>query len=121
MNQPNEIDLYIAGFPENTRQKLEILRETIHRNAPGSTEVISYKMPAFKLNGILVYFAAYKNHIGFYPTGSGIEAFKTLLTGYKWSKGAIQFALDRPLPLELISGIVQYRVTENLNKTGRKK
>lgn len=116
-----EIDQYILRFPESTREKLELLRETILKNAPGATETISYQMPAFRLNGILVYFAAYKNHIGFYPTGSGIRAFQTLLSGYKWSKGTIQFPLDEPLPLELISEIVKYRVSENHNKkTGKK-
>ena len=114
MSPSDEIDQYIAGFPESIREKLEILRETIRKNAPAAAEVISYQMPAFKLNGILVYYAGYKNHIGFYPTGSGIVAFQSLLTGYKWSKGTIQFPPDKPLPLELISEIVKYRVSENL-------
>ena len=121
MTPSNEIDLYIAGFPESAREKLEILRETIRNNAPGAQEVISYQMPAFKLNGILVYYAALKNHIGFYPTGSGIEAFKHHLSEYKWSKGTIQFPLDQPLPLEFIAEVVRYRVGENLSKPTRKK
>jgi len=121
MNPSTEIEQYIAGFPESTREKLEVLRETIKKNAPGATEIISYQMPSFKLNGILVYYAGYKNHIGFYPTGSGIVAFQPLLAGYKWSKGTIQFPLDKPLPLELISEIVKYRVSENLSKPTRKR
>lgn len=121
MNNSNEIDLYISGFPESTKEKLELLREIINKNAPGATEVISYQMPAFKLNGILVYYAGYRNHVGFYPTGSGIKAFEPKLSGYKWSRGTIQFPLDKPLPLELISEIVRYRVSENLSKPGRKK
>jgi uncharacterized protein YdhG (YjbR/CyaY superfamily) len=121
MNNSYEIDLYISGFPESTREKLELLREIIKKNAPGATEVISYQMPAFKLNGILVYYAGYRNHIGFYPTGSGIKAFEPVLSGYKWSRGTIQFPLDKPLPLELISEIVRYRVSENLSKPGLKK
>ena len=116
MNRQEQIDQYIAGFPEEHRKKLEILRETIRQAAPGAEEDISYSMPAFKQNGILVYYAAYKNHIGFYPTGSGIVAFMSELSDYKWSKGTIQFPLDRPLPLPLITKIVKFRVEENLNK-----
>lgn len=121
MNPSNEIDLYLAQFPASTHEKLEILRKTIMKNAPGAKEVVSYRMPAFNLNGILLYYAGYKNHIGFYPTGSGIEAFKPHLSGYKWSKGTIQFPLDKPLPLDLIAEIVRYRVIENLARPAKKK
>jgi uncharacterized protein YdhG (YjbR/CyaY superfamily) len=112
------IEEYIAGFAPETANKLKQIRETILKAAPGIEEVISYGMPAYRLNGILVYFAAAKNHIGFYPTGSGIEAFKHEFSGYKWSKGAVQFPFDKELPLDLIERIVQFRVTENqLKKT----
>jgi uncharacterized protein YdhG (YjbR/CyaY superfamily) len=110
----NEIDQYIAGFPDHTRELLTQLRKTIQTAAPEAKEVISWSMPAFKQNGILVFYAAYKNHIGFYPTASGIEAFKTELSSYKWSKGTIQFPLDKPLPLELITKIVRHRILERM-------
>jgi uncharacterized protein YdhG (YjbR/CyaY superfamily) len=120
MNKLNEIDIYIAGFPVETQEILERLRETIKKAAPDAEEVISYKMPAYKLNGILLYFAAHKNHIGFYPTGKGIEAFKNELTNYKWSKGTIQFPLNKPIPFGLITKIVKFRVKENLQKVKKK-
>lgn len=110
----NDIDQYIDGFPESTRQLLEQVRDTIKKAAPGAEEVISYKMPAYKYHGMLVYFAGYKNHIGFYPTGSGIEKFKKELSGYKGAKGSVQFPIDKPLPLNTISKIVAFRVQENL-------
>jgi len=116
MKQLNEIDHYISGFPEQSRVLLEQLRETIKLAAPEAIEVISYGMPAFKQNGILVYFAAYKNHIGFYPTASGIEAFKPELSSYQWSKGTIQFPLDKPLPVELITQIVRHRIYQRMQK-----
>lgn len=121
MRQLNDIDIYILGFPEQTRGMLEQLRATIKLAAPEASEVISWGMPAYKQNGILVYFAAYKNHIGFYPTASGIEAFKPELSSFKWSKGTIQFPLDNPLPLELITEIVRFRVEERLKRVVRKK
>jgi uncharacterized protein YdhG (YjbR/CyaY superfamily) len=114
-------DEYIAMFPENIQQLLQKLRATIKRAAPNAEEVISYKMPAFKLNGMLVWFAANKEHIGFYPTASPIVAFKKELVNYKTSKGAIQFPIEKPIPLKLIKDIVQYRVKENLNKANVKK
>ena len=116
----NEVDLYIARFPDPAREMLMQLRATIQTAAPEAVEVISYGMPAYKQNGILVYFAAYKNHIGFYPTASGIEAFKPELSSFQWSKGTIQFPLDKPLPLELIAKVVSFRVEERL-KTKIKK
>ncbi len=112
--KPNNIDEYIAGFPRSTQELLEQLRETIRKAAPDAEEVISYQMPAFKFHGILVYFAGHTNHIGFYPGASGIFAFKDELTGYKNSKGTVQFPLDQPLPLELIARMVNFRVNENL-------
>ena len=113
------IDEYIQGFPEETQKILQQLRAAIKKAAPKSEEVISYAMPAFKQNGVLVYFAAYKNHIGFYPTSSGIEAFKDELSKYKSSKGAVQFPIDKPLPLTLISKIVKFRAVRDFEKGGR--
>jgi uncharacterized protein YdhG (YjbR/CyaY superfamily) len=116
------IDEYIASFPEDIQALLEAVRATIKAAAPDAEECISYQMPAFALNGNLVYFAALKHHIGFYPTASGIEAFKDEVSIYENTKGAVKFPLDQPLPLELIGKIVQFRVAENLNKAkGRKK
>ena len=112
-NRSEEVDAYILGFPEQTRLLLENMRETIRAAAPGAKEIISYRMPAYKINGVLVYFAAFKNHVGFYPTSSGVEVFKNRLTAYKTSKGAIQFPIGQPLPSELIAEIVQFRVQED--------
>jgi uncharacterized protein YdhG (YjbR/CyaY superfamily) len=109
------IDEYIGSFPEEVQQKLEEIRALINEIAPKAKERISYQMPAFDQNGIIVYFAAFSNHIGFYPTSSGVTAFESELGDYKHSKGAIQFPLDKPLPIELIRKIVQYRLKENLS------
>jgi uncharacterized protein YdhG (YjbR/CyaY superfamily) len=114
------IDEYIATFPEETQKILQELRAAIKAAAPGAEEKISYQMPAFALNGILVYFAALKNHIGFYPTSSGTQAFKQDLSMYEGSKGSIKFPIDQPLPLDLISKIVKFRVAENLKKAEMK-
>ena len=108
------IDEYIATFPESTQKILGELRATIKEAAPDAVEKISYQMPTFALKGNLVHFAAYKNHIGFYPTPSGIEAFKHELSIYEGAKGSVKFPIDKPLPLELISKIVRFRVAENL-------
>ena len=120
MKSPNavarSIDDYIAGFPDETRKTLEGLRSAIRAAAPGAEEKISYQMPSFDLGGNLVYFAAFKSHIGFYPTSSGIEAFRRELSSYEVSKGTVRFPLDKPLPLKLISRIVKFRVAENLEK-----
>ena len=113
---PKDINGYIAGFPEETQVILEKLRRTIRKAAPEAQEVISYQMPAFKYQGILVYFAAYKNHIGFYPTSTGIAAFKKELSAYQTSKGTVRFPIDKPLPLDLTSKIVKFRVKENLQR-----
>ena len=115
-----DTDEYISFHPENVRVQLEKLRQTIRKAAPKAEEVISYQMPAYKLQGMLVYFAAYKNHIGFYPTGSGIFAFKKELSIYECSKGTVRFPLDKPLPLGLIGKIVKFRVKENLEKKKKK-
>ena len=110
------IDEYIAQFPPEIREKLQEIRKIIREAAPDAEEKISYRMPAFALNGILVYFAAFKNHLGFFPTASGVEGFKDQLTGYKISKGTIQLPLDQPIPVDLIRKIVRFRVEENLEK-----
>jgi len=114
------IDEYISGFPNNTQQILQQVRATIRKAAPKAEEVISYQMPAFKFYGMLVFFAAYKNHIGFYPTSSGINAFKKELSAYKGAKGSVQFPIDKPMPLNLITRIVKFRVKENLDKASAK-
>lgn len=112
----SSIDEYIATFPEEIQIILEELRATIKAAAPDAKEKISYQMPTFDLKGNLVHFAAFKNHIGFYPTPSGTEAFKDELSIYQAGKGSIRFPIDKPLPLELISKIVKARVEENLKK-----
>lgn len=112
--KPNSVAGYIHGFPKDTQKLLEQLRATIIKAAPAAEEIISYQMPAYKYNGMLVYFAGYKNHIGFYPGASGIKNFKEDIAVYKNSKGAVQFPLDKPLPLKLITKIVKFRVKENL-------
>ena len=121
MKKPTNIDEYISGFPKETQKILEQLRATIKKTAPNAEEVISYATPAFKLNGMLVWFAAYSNHIGFYPRGSGVEAFKKELSIYKSAKGSVQFPLDKALPWALITKIVKFRVAENLLKTIKEK
>jgi uncharacterized protein YdhG (YjbR/CyaY superfamily) len=110
------IDEYIASFPESVQDILNKMREVIQKSAPEAEETISYGMPTFKLNGNLVHFAAYKKHIGFYPTPSGIANFKKELSPYKSSKGAVQFPIDEPLPLDIIRKIVIFRVEENSKK-----
>jgi uncharacterized protein YdhG (YjbR/CyaY superfamily) len=115
------VDEYISQFPAEVQVSLNKLRKTIKAAATKAEEMISYQMPAYKYNGMLVYFAAYKNHIGFYPTGSGIEAFKKELSAYKGAKGAVQFPIDKPIPLALITKIVQFRVQANLEKDLTKK
>lgn len=121
MNTAPNVDAYITTFPEATQQKLEQLRAAVKKAAPKAEEVISYGMPAYKLNGMLVYFAGYKAHIGFYPTPSGIEAFKKELSVYKGAKGSVQFPLDKALPLALISKIVKFRVALNAENVKTKK
>lgn len=121
MDKPRDIDEYIKGFPDDVQLLLEQVRSTIKRTAPEAMEVISYGMPAFKMNGILVWYAAHSKHIGFYPKASGIEAFKNELSIYKRAKGSVQFPIDKPVPVELISRIVEFRKNENLLNTKMKK
>jgi uncharacterized protein YdhG (YjbR/CyaY superfamily) len=116
MTKPGSFEEYIVAFPVETQKRLELIRKTIKKAAPQAVEVISYGMPSFKLNGQLLYFAAFKNHIGFYPMATGLEAFSSLLSEYKWAKGSIQFPLSKPIPLDLITNIVRFRVQENLAK-----
>lgn len=116
-NKPNNIDEYIARFPAETQIVLEQIRATIRKAAPDATETISYAIPTFtQPGGHLVHFAAFKNHIGFYATPTGHEAFAKELSGYKQGKGSVQFPLDEPMPLDLITKIVQFRVKQNVGK-----
>ena len=117
---PKSIDEYIANFPGEIQEMLAALRATIREAAPKAEEAISYQMPTFRLHGNLVHFAAHKNHIGFYPTSSGIEKFKKELSVYVGAKGSVKFPIDKPLPLDLVSKIVSYRVRENLEKAKTK-
>lgn len=116
----NSIDNYISCFPAEIQTRLEEIRRIVRKAAPEAVEAIKYEMPTFVLNGNLVHFAAFKNHIGFYPVPSGIEAFKNELSVYKGAKGSVQFPLDKPLPLELITKIVNFRVKENQQKAKTK-
>ncbi|UFH52115.1 iron chaperone [Spirosoma sp. KNUC1025] len=113
ISKPATIDEYIAAFPKLIQDMLEGLRATIKKAAPDAKEAIKYQMPTFTLNGNLIHFAAFKNHIGLYPTPSGIAAFENELSLYKGAKGSVQFPLDKPLPLDLVSRIVEYRVQQN--------
>ena len=115
------IDEYIGAFPEDVQHILNELRQTIKEAAPEAQETINYQIPTFTLNGNLVHFAAFEKHIGFYPTPSGMEAFKQELSRYKGAKGSVQFPIDEPLPLPLIRRIVEYRVKENLARKQKRK
>lgn len=116
-----DINSYIATFPKEVQVLLEQVRHAIKTSAPKAEEVISYNMPAFKYHGILVYFAGYKQHIGFYSLPSGHKAFEKELSKYKQGKGSVQFPLDKPMPLALIKKMVKFRVKENLEKAKLKK
>ena len=121
---PKNIDEYIAGFPQEVRGILKKIRATIRKAAPNAEEAIKYRMPSFVLKGNLVHFAAFKKHIGFYPTPTGIEKFKDELSVYEGAKGSVRFPLEEPVPFGLISKIVKLRVKENLEKAearGKKK
>lgn len=121
-SKPTSIDEYIAGFPKATQKPLEQIRQTVRKVAPGAEETISYSMPTFTLEGrYLVYFAGFKNHIGFYPAPIGIEEFEKELSGYKTGRGSVQFPLDKPMPLDLVRRIVKFRIRENLGRAKRKK
>lgn len=113
---PKNIDEYIKMFPEDIQERLEQMRATIQKAAPKAVEVISYGMPAFKQNKVLVYFAAFKNHIGYYPTSSITTIFKEELADYKTAKGSIQFPYSKKLPLGLVAKIAKYRAKEDLLK-----
>ncbi len=115
------VDDYIQASPERVRGLLSEMRAIIRKAAPGAVEKISYRMPSFHDNGVLVYFGAFKSHIGFYPTASGIAAFPDDLKRYETSKGAVQLPLDEPLPAALITKIVKLRVAMNAAKKGAKK
>lgn len=117
---PKSIDEYIAGFPPDVQEILEKIRITIRKAAPDAEETFSYQMPTFKLKGNLVHFAAFKKHIGLYPTPTGIEEFKDELSAYKNAKGSVQFPLDKPIPFDMISRIVAFRREENLVKAAAK-
>ena len=110
---PSTIDEYIRGYPRDVQKKLSDLRATIRKAAPDAVEKISYRMPTFFQRKNLVHFAAYDHHIGFYPAASGIAAFKDEMTEYVTSKGAVQFPIDEPLPLDLVTRVVKFRVAEN--------
>ena len=118
--KPANIDEYIGAFPNDVQEILEKIRMTIQKAATDATEKISYSMPAFEQNGILVYFAAFKNHIGLYALPSGHEAFQEELSQYKSGKGSVQFPFNKPMPYDLITKIVKFRVKENLEKAKKK-
>jgi len=116
----NEVDQYIAGFPKETQTLLEQLRSAIKKTAPKAVETIKYAMPTYVLGRNLVHFAGYKNHIGFYPVPSGIEEFRKELSVYRGGKGSVRFPLDKPLPIDLIIKIVNFRIRENSENTNNK-
>jgi len=116
----SDVDSYIKSFPAETQRLLKQIRAIIKNAAPEAEESISYHMPAYKYKGVLVYFGGYNHHIGFYPTPSGVTAFRKELKNYTCAKGSIQFPINEPLPLQLISDIVAFRVEENLKKLKKK-
>lgn len=118
---PQTIDEYIAGFPPDIQAILQQIRMTVRAAAPEAQETISYQMPTFTLHGNLVHFAAFTNHIGFYPTPSGMEEFEQALAPYKGGKGSARFPLDQPIPYDLIDAIVRFRVAENQAKAATKR
>lgn len=118
---PANVDEYIAAFPADIQKRMQQLRKTIRAAAPKAEELISYQMPAYKYLGMLVYFAAYKNHIGFYPGAGGVLEFYKELFSYKNAKGSVQFPHDRPIPFEVITKIVKFRVKQNEEKFALKK
>ncbi len=119
--QHANVDAYIASFPDSTQKRLQQIRILIKKAAPNADELISYQMPAYKYHGMLVYFAGYKNHVGFYAAPTGHETFKKELSVYKTGKGSVQFPHDQPLPTTLITKIVKFRVKENAEKAKLKK
>ena len=121
MKKPKDTNEYISAFPKETQKLLGQVRSTIQNAAPKAEEVISYSMPAYKMDGILVWFAGHSRHIGFYPGASGIANFSKEISGYKSAKGSVQFPFDEPLPLGLITKIVKFRVKENIERAKAKK
>lgn len=119
--KPKTIDEYISTFPKPVQSLLQQVRQTIHKAAPEAEEAISYAIPTFKLNGNLVHFAAFKNHIGFYPAPTGLKEFEKDLSPYMQGKGSVQFSLDQPLPMALITKIVKFRAEQNRAKPVKKK
>ena len=118
---PTTIDHYIAGYPKVVQKLLQQVRETIKKVVPDAEEAISYGIPTFKLNGNLVHFGGFKQHIGFYPGAGGIKAFEKELSAYKGAKGSVQFPIDQPMPLEIITAITKFRVAQNLAKKVKNK
>ena len=118
---PKTVDQYIAAFPADVKKRMQQLRKTIKAAAPKADELISYQMPGYKYFGMLVYFAAYKNHIGFYPGAGGVLEFYKELSSFKSAKGSVQFPHDRPIPYDIISKIVKFRVKQNEEKISLKK
>ncbi len=119
--KPTSVEAYINAFQKPTQVLLQQIRTIIRKAVPDAEEVISYSIPAYKQEGMLVYFAGYEHHIGFYPTASGIRAFQKEIAGYKHSKGAVQFPLGKPLPVALITKIVKFKLKENQDKSKAKK
>ena len=118
--KPTDIDDYISGFPNDIQKILQQVRSTIKKAAPGAEETIKYSMPTFTYKGNLVYFAAFKNHIGFYPAPTGDASFKKALSDYKTGRGSVQFPLDKPMPTDLIVRIVKQRIKANSEKAKAK-
>ncbi|MBS1682938.1 MAG: DUF1801 domain-containing protein [Bacteroidetes bacterium] len=116
-SQAQTVDEYISRYPEKVQLILQKVRDTVKKAAPAATEIISYQLPAYKLHSNLVYFGAWKNHLGFYPTASGIRSFKKELSVYEGAKGSVKFPLDKPMPYGLISKIVKFRVKEDVAKS----
>lgn len=119
--QAKDIDEYIAAFPKETQKLLQQVRNAIKKAAPRAEEAIKYAIPTFVYNGNLVHFAGYEKHIGFYPAPTGMEAFKKELSKYKTGKGSVQFPIDQPMPIDLITQIVKFRVAQNEEKGKAKK
>ncbi|MDN3583934.1 iron chaperone [Mucilaginibacter flavus] len=119
-DKPATIDEYIANFPADIQKILQDVREAIRSEAPDAGEKIGYAIPTFTLNGNLIHFAAFKNHIGLYPTPNGLEEFKEELSGYKGAKGSVQFPLDKPMPIDLIKRITRFRVEKMMAKPKKK-
>jgi len=120
MKKPKDVDEYISGFPKEIQKLLKQVRVAIQEAAPQAEEVISYSMPAYRLNGILLWYGAHKNHIGFYPHGATMEKFKKELARYEQTKGSIHFPIDEPLPIALIKKMVKLRLAEHLKRVKRK-